>query len=112
MPFREDAQQLIQQKKFDDLESLWMSQLDTDPSDVESFLTIAKSLRKSEQRSQSDTLLGLLSDSLKEKQLWRERLVVLKEIGRLSKHPAVLRPQFEEALKKALDSHKSFKRAF
>ena len=112
MPFREDAQQLIQQKKFDDVESLWMSQLDSDPSDVDSFLSIAKTLRKAEQRTQSDTLLGLLADSLRERQLWPQRLAVLKEIGRLSKHPATLRPQFEEALKKGLGTHKSFSRAF
>ena len=112
MPFREDAQALIQQKKFDQLESLWMSQLDSDPSDVDAFLTAAKNLRKAEQRTQSDTLVGLLSDALKERGLWAQRLVVLKEIGRLSKHPAQLRPQIEEALKKALGDHKSFQRAY
>jgi transcription elongation GreA/GreB family factor len=112
MPFREDAASLIQKKKFDDLESLWMSQLDKDPSDVDAFLTTARALRKAEQRSQSDTLLGLLGDALKERQLWAQRLQVLKEIGRLSKHPATLRPQIEEALKKSVGTHKSFARAF
>ena len=112
MPFREDAQQLINQKKFEDVEALWMSRLDGDLTDVEPFLATAKSLRKPDQRTQSDTLLGLLSDALKDKQLWAQRLQVLKEIGRLSKHPATLRPQIEEALKKSLSSHKSFQRAF
>ncbi|HUP50465.1 MAG TPA: GreA/GreB family elongation factor [Thermoanaerobaculia bacterium] len=112
MPFREDAQQLIQQKKFDEVESLWMAQLDRDPGDVAAFLATAKSLRKAEQRTLSDTLLGLLGDALKERRLWPQRLEVLKEIGRLSKHPAQLRPQIEEALKNALGSHKSFDRAF
>lgn len=112
MGFREDAQALIQQKKFDDLESLWMNRIESDPSDVGSFVHVGKALRKSEQRSQSDTLLGLLSDILKERQLWAQRLVVLKEIGRLSKHPAQLRPQIEEALRKALGTHRSFDRAY
>lgn len=112
MPFRDAAASLIQQKKFEDLESLWMNQLDSDPGDVDSFLHIAKSLRKSEQRTQSDTLLGLLSDALKERQLWPQRLQVLKEIGRLSKHPATLRPQIEEALRKSIGTHKNFNRAF
>ncbi|MBV9494864.1 MAG: GreA/GreB family elongation factor [Acidobacteria bacterium] len=112
MPFREDAQQLINQKKFEDLEGLWMSQLDAKTLDVDAFLTIAKSLRKAEQRTQSDTLLGLLGDTLKERQLWPERLVVLKEIGRLSKHPASLRQPIEESLRKALGTHKGFPRAF
>lgn len=112
MPFRESATALIQAKKFDDLEALWMEQLDRDPSDVDSFLHIAKALRKAEQRGQSDTLLGLLADALKERKLWTQRLHVLKEVGRLSKHPATLRPQIEEALRKGLGDHKSFARAF
>jgi len=112
MGFREDAQALIQQKKFDDLESLWMNQIESDPSDVDTFLTLAKALRKAEQRTQSDTLLGLLSDVLKEKQLWPQRLAVLKEAGRLSKHPAQIRPQVEEALRKSLGKHRSFERAY
>ncbi|MDQ3281289.1 MAG: GreA/GreB family elongation factor [Acidobacteriota bacterium] len=112
MAFREQANALIQQKKFDDLEALWMSQLDSDPSDVDAFLNTAKSLRKAEQRTQSDTLLGLLSDALKERGLWYERLQVLKEIGRLSKNPGNLRASIEEALRKSLASHKSFARAF
>src|SRR3954447_23505596 len=112
MPFRDDALKLIDLKKFDDLEALWMEQLDRDPSDVDSFITAAKALRKAEQRTQSDTLLGLLGDALKEKGLWHQRLQVLKELGRLSKHPATLRPQIEEALKKSVGSHRSFPRLF
>lgn len=112
MAFREDASALIQQKKFDDLESLWMNQIDSDPSDVDSFLHTAKALRKAEQRTQSDTLLGLLGDVLKERQLWPQRLAVLKELGRLSKHPAQMRLQIEEALRKAHGTHKSFARVF
>jgi transcription elongation GreA/GreB family factor len=112
MPFRDDATKLIDQKKFDDLEALWMEQLDRDPGDVDSFLNLAKSLRKAEQRTQSDTLLGLLADALKERALWPQRLQVLKELGRLSKHPAQMRPQIEEALRKAHGTHKSFARAF
>src|SRR5688500_6230482 len=89
-----------------------MNQIDSDPSDVDSFLHIAKSLRKAEQRTQSDTLIGLLADALKERQLWHQRLQVLKEVGRLSKHPATLRPAIEEALRKSVGTHKSFARAF
>jgi transcription elongation factor GreA-like protein len=112
MPFRDNALALIDKKKFDEVEGLWMEQLDRDPTDVDAFITAAKALRKAEQRTQSDTLLGLLADSLKERGLWAERLQVLKEVGRLSKHPATLRPQIEEALRKSVGSHRSFARAF
>src|SRR5690349_5891256 len=89
-----------------------MNQLDSDPSDVDAFLTVAKALRKAEQRTQSDTLVGLLADTLLEKKMWLERLHVLKELGRLSKHPATLRPQIEQALRGAYGRRKSFQRAF
>ncbi|HVS32206.1 MAG TPA: hypothetical protein VMS98_12215, partial [Thermoanaerobaculia bacterium] len=112
MAFRDNAQQLIQQKNYDDVEALWMGRLDGDPGDIEDFLLIAKSLRKAEQRTQSDTLLGLLSDALRDQGRWPERLRVLKEIGRLSKHPATIRPQVEEALRKSLGGRKNFTRAF
>jgi transcription elongation GreA/GreB family factor len=112
LPFREDAQRFIDQKKFDDLESLWMSQLEKDPSDVDSFIAAARSLRKAEQRTQSDTLLGLLSDTFLEKKAWPLRLQVLKELGRLSRHPATLRPAIEQALRGAHGSHKNFQRVY
>ena len=112
MGFAEDANALIEQKKFDDVEGLWLSQLERDPSDVDAFLRTARVLRKAEQRTQSDTLLGLLSDQLLESKLWPQRLVVLKEIGRLSKHPAQLRSQIETTLRKAFGDHKSFQRVF
>lgn len=112
MGFADDANALIEKKKFDDLESLWMNQLDSDPSDADTFLKIAKALRKAEQRTLSDTLVGLLSDVLLERKLWPQRLAVLKELGRLSKHPAQLRQPIEQALRGAYGTHRSFPRAF
>jgi transcription elongation GreA/GreB family factor len=110
--FADDANALIERKKFDDLESLWMNQLDRDPSDADGFLRIAKALRKVEQRTLSDTLMGLLGDVLLERKLWPQRLAVLKELGRLSKHPAQLRQPIEQALRGAFAKHRSFARAF
>ncbi len=112
MSFRDSASSLIIKKKFDEFETLWMSQLDSDPKDVDAFLIAAKALRKAEQRSQSDTLLALLSDALKERGDWVGRLHVLKEVARLSKHPANFRPAIEEALSKGLGTHRSYKRAY
>lgn len=112
MGFAEDAAKLIDKKDFDGLESLWMGGLDGDPSDVDAFLRTAKALRKAEQRSQSDTLLGLLGDTYLERKMWPQRLQVLKELGRLSKHPATLRPQIDQALKAAYGTRKSFQRVY
>jgi transcription elongation GreA/GreB family factor len=110
--FAEDATKLIDKKDFDALESLWMAQLDADPSDVDAFLRTAKALRKAEQRTQSDTLLGLLGDTYLERKMWPQRLQVLKENGRLSKHPSTLRPLFDQALKGAYGTRKSFQRVY
>jgi transcription elongation GreA/GreB family factor len=112
MGFTDDAHALIAGKKFDDLESLWMNQLESDPGDIAAFLKIAKELRKAEQRTQSDTLVSLLADTLLERKMWLQRLKVLKEIGRLSKHPGQLRPQIEQALRSSYGSRKSFARVF
>ena len=112
MGFADDANALIEKKKFDDLESLWMNQLDSDPRDADAFLKTAKALRKAEQRTLSDTLVGLLSDILLERKLWPQRLAVLKELGRLSKHPSHLRQPIEQALRGAYGTHRGFARAF
>ena len=112
MGFADDANALIEKKKFDDLESLWMNQLDSDPRDVDAFLKTAKALRKAEQRTLSDTLVGLLSDILLERKLWPQRLAVLKELGRLSKHPSHLRQPIEQALRGAYGTRRGFARAF
>lgn len=112
MGFVEDASALIAKKKFDELESLWMNQLERDPSDVDALISTAKALRKAEQRTQSDTFLGLLGDTLLEQKLWPQRLAVLKELGRLSKHPANLRSSVEQALRGTHGSHRSFQRVF
>lgn len=112
MAFADEANALIERKNFEALESLWMTRMDSDPSDVDAFLRTAKALRKAEQRTQSDTLLGLLSDTLLEKKMWAQRLQVLKEIGRLSKHPATLRPAIEQSLRNAFADRKSFQRAY
>src|SRR5207253_5951334 len=110
--FAEDAAKLIDKHDFDALESQWMAQLDGDASDVDAFIRTAKALRKAEQRTQSDTFLGLLGDTYLERKMWPQRLQVLKELGRLSKHPTTLRPQFDQALRGAYGSRKSFKRVY
>src|SRR5437870_9679764 len=89
-----------------------MNQLDSDPRDADAFLRVAKALRKAEQRTLSDTLVGLLGDTLLERKLWPQRLAVLKELGRLSKHPAQLRQPIEQALRGTYASHRGFARAF
>ena len=110
MPFNQDASPLIQAGQFEKVEELYMAELEKDPLRVEEFLETAKSLRKVDERSRADALLGLLADALKEKGAWPERVKVLREIGRLSRNPANLRGPLEEAITNAYKDRPSFKK--
>lgn len=109
MALMADAGALIERKDFEGLETLWMNQMEADPSNVDEFLATARLLRKAEERSRADALLDLLGESLKERKAWPQRLRVLKEIARLSKRPANLRPAFEEALQNTYGNRSSFR---
>ncbi|HEY5611287.1 MAG TPA: GreA/GreB family elongation factor [Thermoanaerobaculia bacterium] len=110
MPLSNDAKALIESSSFDEIESIWMNRLESGEIDVDDFLSTAKMLRQANERSRSDALLELLADALRERNRWPERLRVLREIGRLSKKPATLRPSLEETLIKTYSSRPSFKK--
>lgn len=112
MELTRKASSLIEKKEWEDLESLWMEELEGDPTRVDEFLEIAKRIRKADERQRADALLDLLGDSLKERGAWPERLTVLREIGRLSRKPSTLRAPLEEALRNALGHRPSFQKVF
>lgn len=98
MNWFEAAGKKIEAKAWEDVEELWMTAMDADPTQVDRFMPVAQSLRKHGERPRADALLELLGDALKEKKAWAERLTVLRELGRLSKKPASFREPLEEAL--------------
>lgn len=100
----------IAAREFDQVESTWMSEMERDPLRVDEFLEVAKQLRKAEERTRADALLELLGDTLKERSAWSERLVVLRELARLSRKPATLRPAIEESLNNAYGSQPMYPR--
>ena len=100
--------ELIGRKAFDEFETLWMTELETDPLRVPEFLEAAKLLRKADERQRADGLLELLGEELKDRGAWSERLTVLRELGRLTRKPQSLKAPIEEALRKALGDHPSF----
>lgn len=110
MQFSRDAASLIEQKSWDDLETRWMSEIESDPTRVEEFLEVAKLVRKADERQKADALLELLADALRERGAWPQRLTILREMGRLSKKPATLRAPLEEAVRKALGDSPSFQK--
>ena len=110
MELKTKAEDLIANGKFDDVEELWMESLDEMSVAVEEYLSIGQKLRKAGERSRSDALLDLLADTLGENDLWADRVRVLREIGRLSKRPSLLREPLEEAVTKSLGDRPSFDR--
>jgi transcription elongation factor GreA len=98
---------LIEKKSFDEVEAIWMSRMEADPSAINDFLEAARLLRKADERSRADALLDLLGDALKDRGLWLQRLTVLKELARLSKRPEKLRAPIEEAVRNAFANRPS-----
>jgi len=72
----------IEEGRFDEVEDLWLEQMESGESSVDDFLHVAKALGRQKEKERAGLLLGLLSDNLLEKQRWADRLHVLKEIAR------------------------------
>lgn len=106
----EQVQPQIESKQFEEVESTWMGEIERNPLRVDQFLEIAKRLRKAEERTRADALLELLAESLREQDAWRERLVVLRELARLSRRPATFRSAIQESLEKAYGDREIFPR--
>jgi transcription elongation GreA/GreB family factor len=107
----EESKQKIALKAWDELESLWMARLESDPTGVDEFLAIAKTLRQKDERPRGDALLDLLAVALREAKAWPERLKVLRELGRLSKRPGNFREPLEEALHHTFADRPSYRKA-
>lgn len=110
MGFLEEGKALLEKRSFDDLEARWMRELESPDLPVNDFLTLAKSLRQADERSRADSLLDLLSEALREKKMFRERLLTLREMARLSKKPAGLRQPIEESLRGVYGERANFEK--
>jgi transcription elongation GreA/GreB family factor len=65
----------------DTVEDAWLQQLEKDPTDLELFVGIARSLVGSSQGERARTLLETLDEELVRRKLWRERLDLLRRAG-------------------------------
>lgn len=110
MSLSKRASILLGEKNLDEVESVWMTEMEADPSEVSEFLATARLMRKAGERTLSDTLLELLADLLLERKLWPQRLRVLREIGRLSRRPSTLREPLLEAVARTLEHKPSYRK--
>ena len=99
-----DAQRLIDEKKYQDLEALWTRRVEEDPTDLPFFFGVASAAKK---RGAGDTPVGwlrLLANELDGRDP-DARVAVLLEIARMSPKDPDVRGELAATLKKRFTGH-------
>ncbi len=89
MAISRQLREAIGKGKSDTIEDAWLERLEENPRDLEFFTGIARSLVGSNQNERAQTLLQTLDEELIGKDLWQERLAMLRRAG------AILEPKAE-----------------
>jgi transcription elongation GreA/GreB family factor len=100
----EDAQRLIDEKKYSDLEALWTKRVEQNPSDLPFFFGVAAAAKK---RGAGDAPVGwlrLLADEL-ERSNPDARIAVLLEIARMSPKDPNVRGELAATMKRRFAGH-------
>lgn len=93
--------ELLEQDRIDEIESYWLERMESDRFDLGDLLETSRMLARKREKARAGVLMGLLDDHLRDKQDWRPRLKVLREIG--LHFPAARRPdEYREQLRQAL----------
>jgi transcription elongation GreA/GreB family factor len=100
----DDAQRLIDEKKYQDLEALWTKRVEADPSDLPFFFGVAAAAKKRGAGDQPVGWLRMLADEL-EGTNPDARVAVLLEIARMSPKDADVRGELTATLKKRFAGH-------
>jgi len=99
-----DAQRLIDEKKFQDLEALWTRRVEEDASDLPFFFAVAQAAKKKGAAEQAVGWLRMLADYLDGKP-GDGRVAVLLEIARMSPKDTDVRGELAASLKKRYAGH-------
>ncbi len=75
-------QSLIEEERYDDVEALWLGQLESGVFDADELLQAAKLLRRHKQKERAGVLVGLLAERCLEAGDWIARLKILREMIR------------------------------
>lgn len=75
-------QDLIEEQRYDEVEALWLEQLESGTFDTEELLQAAKLLRRHKERDRATVLTGLLGERCLQAGDWKGRLMVLREMIR------------------------------
>ncbi|HET9887207.1 MAG TPA: GreA/GreB family elongation factor [bacterium] len=79
MAIDSDTLQGIKRKKFEDVESTWVSRLESVPRDYAWFLEVAREMRGAKANAQVSDLLALLIDTLAEEESWEAAFDMISE---------------------------------
>ena len=74
-----DIQQVIKRKKFEDVESTWISRIESSPRDLGWFLEVAREMRGAKANAQVSDLLALLIDALASEGSWESAFDMISE---------------------------------
>ncbi len=79
MAIETEILQTIKKKKFDDVETTWLSRVTASPRDTKWFFEVARELRGAKANAQVADLLGMLADALAADGAWEPAFDVLAE---------------------------------
>src|SRR5712691_3111510 len=101
-----DVAQLVEQKRFEELEDLWTRRVEEMPGDLPFFFGLAAAAKKKGgAASQIASWLRLLADYEAEKNNPDARLDVLGEIARMFPTDGEIRKELEEAIRARFAHH-------
>lgn len=90
MSLSRELRRAIERSDFASVEDAFLAQLDSDPTQLEFFVRVARSLAATGEPERSSTLLDLVDDQLIKSELWELRLQLLD--GSRELHPSGARP--------------------
>lgn len=101
--------ELVDQKKFDELEDLWTARMESDPTDLDFFFALASAVKKKGGSGEAVSWLRFLADYQAERDDQDARLSVLTEIARMAPTDADIRSELETALRDRFAGHPAYR---
>jgi transcription elongation GreA/GreB family factor len=109
MTITRTTQNQLTKGDFDSLEGEWLAQLESDPSNLDYFVGVARALIGSGEESRAASLLELLDDQLRESGRWAIRLQLLKRAGAIFVPAEKLHPTVSSTLGKLYGDRSTYK---
>jgi transcription elongation GreA/GreB family factor len=97
--------QNIKKKKFDEVESIWMSRIESSPADLEWFFEVAREMRAAKGHVKLAELLVFLAQTLAEQDDWELAFDVLEEAIALVPRNKMLREATMELVRQRYEEH-------